>query len=1133
MNGNSDHGGIHIVTTGGDLGLSRRSVLALVGAAALAAGVSVAAGPGTAGATPARPEGFVADWFAEPRPDSRPTVLWFWNGTVTEELIRTQLADMRDKGVHEVLVFPFETAALRPEFFSEGWFTLIEFTLREAQREGMHVWLFNDSHFPSGRAGGFVVAGGRVGDRVYPPRPELGVKGVGHQHLEVVGGSSVRLAARALSVSQGRLIVDAAAFDGIRLLRAGAEWRDYDVRAKVRVERATAGLMVRSPDAANGLLVDLLSNGEVDVWRQQGGGFSLLRKGRPVDGFDPAADHLLTVSVRGPRIDVSVDEVALPPIEDGVFVAGRVGVRGTASQRSSWDSLTVHGADGAVLYAEEFGTDAALDGFDLAEPSPLIAAAARPQGSSDLASLVDLTEIARAGGMWTVPDGQWRVDLFPLRELAQGGGFGRNYLDLLDDEAVRQFLDIVPGEYLRRFPWAVGSVLRGFADDEPFIASARAHFNTVPWSPSLDDELDRLRTRPGIALTAVHEDLGADGLRLRGVFWRAVSDRFAAAYHRRQGEWVAQRGLKFISNPLWDEYGPGEQVRSAGNLNTTNQWSQVPGTDLIFDHYQRGYHRTLPRWPASTAHQLGLERVYLEAMGGTGWQVTPALTREVVGAFAVRGANHTLLHASFTDEKQIVYPPPFQPVNPWWEVSAPLNEWIGRLMEACRATAKARTVLVQPQRAAETYQDTEVIAEIDDAFRGAAHSLEDVQVDFDFLDEGALDADPALVASARPSGPRLVVGRQAYRIVVLPQTPILALGAVETLSRFVRGGGTLVAIGELPTQEAGGDHAGLRRALAELFGGRGSAHRAPDPAAAAAAVVTAGGAAAMLTPRMADVRVLRLERGGDDAFVLMNERSEAVEVTATLPGTGVPEIWDPDTGAVAPAGVWRSAAFPGRREGGTAVSLRIEPKATQLVVLRAAREPVHAVSASAPVERVRTEGRQVVATVRVDAPGPVTVIATDGRRRYRGSVEVSDPLDPIPLDGEWTFGFDRAGAPVTARPLGSWTEVDSNHSGSARYEKEIALDPEDLAGRGWDLDLGEVHEVAEIVINGVEAGSRLWSPYRADVTQALRAGHNVVRIRVTNTGANARGQALESGLIGPVFLRPRRLVDVVLTPAPG
>jgi hypothetical protein len=99
---------------------------------------------------------------------------------------------------------------------------------------------------------------------------------------------------------------------------------------------------------------------------------------------------------------------------------------------------------------------------------------------------------------------------------------------------------------------------------------------------------------------------------------------------------------------------------------------------------------------------------------------------------------------------------------------------------------------------------------------------------------------------------------------------------------------------------------------------------------------------------------------------------------------------------------------------------------------------------------------------------------------------------------------------------------------SAWYEKEFDVDTATVSGRRWTLDLGEVREVAEIEVNGSTIGSRLWAPYRADVSATLRPGRNRVRVRVTNTGANVRGQVLASGLLGPVVLRPHRLVDVAL-----
>ncbi|WP_419993146.1 glycosylhydrolase-like jelly roll fold domain-containing protein [Streptomyces boninensis] len=1111
-----------------DRTISRRRILQLAAATGFLQLPLPATAVGSSG-------GYSADRFARPGTGSMPMVLWFWNGTVTRELVAEGLADLRAKGITEVLLFPFDTGALKPAFFSEEWFDIIGYALSEAERHAMAIWLFNDDFFPSGRAGGFVVGGGTVGGRTYKPRPDLRAKCVVRSTIEAAGGSTVKLDAQALSVAGGRLIVDAMAYDGVRVLKAGGGWDTYHVTAKVRIDKATAGLMFRCADAKNGYLADLRTDGGVDVYRQRDGAFTQLLQGKAKDGFDPQAEHEVAVSVSGDTIGLKLDGAELPQVKDGSFATGTIGVRATATQRSSWSALTVTGQDGAELYAADFDDPGSLDTFqrpgdlDLGKP---VAAAARPAGATGggtIAKMIDLSEAAQGPGEWQAPEGSWQIDLYSPRLLADESGPWRNYLDLLDEEAVRLFLDIVPGEYVRRFGKSASGVLQGFADDEPFLASADAAWGRVPWSPTLPDEIAKLAPEPGpgVILSAVHDDLGDDGRALRGAFWRAVSNRYAATYYRNLGEWTARHGLDVISNPLWDEFGPGEQLRSSGNLNTSHQWVQIPGTDHIFDHYQRGYHRTLPRWAASAAHQRGLDRAYLEALGGAGWQVAPGFAREVIGAFAVRGINKVLLHARFSDSGNVVYPPPMQQQNPWWDKSAPLNRWIGRVVEATRATAAARTALVQPQRAAECLQDSPEMAELDKAFMAAAHALEDVQVDFDFLDEGALDGDPALIEHGRPGRTGLRVGQQEYAIAVLPRTPVLSLGAAETLTEFVSLGGTLVAVGELPEHEPTGAGDRLAKALDRLFA-HPRAHRADDPAEAASAVAGAGGAAATLTPATPDVRVLRLRNDDDRSFLVTNEQGKAAEFMAEFPARGVPELWDPDTGRATPAGVWRGT------DTATSVRLRLEARATLLVVLKdAARAPAHATEANAPVEQVTADGGTATATVRVARPQTVEVTAVDGERGYRGSRTVDDPLTPVALDGDWSFRFDRDGAGTVSRPLGSWTELDAGHSGSGTYEKRFSLDGGALADRRWQLDLGEVREVAEVTLNGRQLPARLWAPYRLDITEALRAGANTLSVRVTNTGANAHGDAVPSGLLGPVRLRPERLVRVRLTETRG
>jgi hypothetical protein len=80
------------------------------------------------------------------------------------------------------------------------------------------------------------------------------------------------------------------------------------------------------------------------------------------------------------------------------------------------------------------------------------------------------------------------------------------------------------------------------------------------------------------------------------------------------------------------------------------------------------------------------------------------------------------------------------------------------------------------------------------------------------------------------------------------------------------------------------------------------------------------------------------------------------------------------------------------------------------------------------------------------------------------------------------------------------------------------------------LDLGSVRELAKVVVNGHQPQMLDWSPYVVDVTDQLRPGENTVAVTVTNTQTNAiEGRANPSGLLGPVSLRPQRVVDVALT----
>jgi alpha-L-rhamnosidase/F5/8 type C domain len=151
------------------------------------------------------------------------------------------------------------------------------------------------------------------------------------------------------------------------------------------------------------------------------------------------------------------------------------------------------------------------------------------------------------------------------------------------------------------------------------------------------------------------------------------------------------------------------------------------------------------------------------------------------------------------------------------------------------------------------------------------------------------------------------------------------------------------------------------------------------------------------------------------------------------------------------------------------------------------------------------------------------------------------------LSGEWLVKFQlNRGAPAEANfnTLTSWSNnTDAGikyFSGTGNYFKTI-LAPDNWFKTGnhlW-IDLGDVKNLAEILVNGKSLGIVWRKPYRIDVTDALKAGSNNLEIRVTNLWVNrligdqqpgtktkltyttqafyqANSPLLSSGLLGPV-----------------
>ncbi|MDR1584422.1 MAG: hypothetical protein LBS55_14415 [Prevotellaceae bacterium] len=117
---------------------------------------------------------------------------------------------------------------------------------------------------------------------------------------------------------------------------------------------------------------------------------------------------------------------------------------------------------------------------------------------------------------------------------------------------------------------------------------------------------------------------------------------------------------------------------------------------------------------------------------------------------------------------------------------------------------------------------------------------------------------------------------------------------------------------------------------------------------------------------------------------------------------------------------------------------------------------------------------------------------------------------PVELEGGWNVQFN----PKLSTPFNMEFPVLTDFSkhteyavkyfaGTADYEKIIHINADDIGkNKRTVLDLGELHDIAELTVNGKNAGVLWYPPYKADITPFLKTGDNTIVVHVTTNWAN-------------------------------
>jgi hypothetical protein len=633
----------------------------------------------------------------------------------------------------------------------------------------------------------------------------------------------------------------------------------------------------------------------------------------------------------------------------------------------------------------------------------------------------------------------------------------------------------------------------------PEYFAARRGYDLLPYLPALFD-----KDHP-------------DARDLRCDFWRTLSEMAEQEFVRPLQEWAHRRGV----TTQVEVYGT-PPVSMAGY-----RFVDIP----VGEHYEWKEFCT-SRWASSGAHLAGKPVVLAEAWTWTGLPDRFSDTLEdlklcsdlhfLCGMNALYGLTYAYSPEQLGAPGWVPYfGPATNHTSPYWPYFSYLADYVNRasyVLQQGKPVADVALYLPSEDAMAEEPPEQLLLnwavrdrlssngPPPEFRLKNALHYEADV-VKTIVTNGYSLDGvDAFTLPGLEARDARLRGGDCDFGVVVLPNLTGIDVASLRKLSEFVAQGGVLIATRRLPETAWGlsskeASQAEVRSLINELFGqlprGASLVERrhakgraiflADELGSLRAALASAHPPDIRFAEASGDIGFVHRRTADRDLFFLANtstgeQRLEAVFRT----GGRVPEIWDLRSGTTEPVPVFEPTS------GGVRLRFSLGPLESRVYCfVDSSRQPA---------------ALEAGLDLRPDQRGWRASAFSNGRfqvRRRSGPefVEVSGLPAPLVISGTWTLSFEGAGlAPVRLDDLRSWTEIPAARffSGKAVYETEIDVPTAPGQDVGALLDLGRVHETADVSVNGKPVGVAWMRPHRLDVSSALKPGRNRFRIAVTN-----------------------------------
>ena len=393
-------------------------------------------------------------------------------------------------------------------------------------------------------------------------------------------------------------------------------------------------------------------------------------------------------------------------------------------------------------------------------------------------------------------------------------------LDMLDPDACAFYVKQSYENMWKEFRDEFGKTIVSMWVDEPSFAKV-----SLPWTGILPKTYQALWGEP-FPMDRLHL-LFVDGegdrmLRLR--YWRTVLHLMKNAYFKSVRDWARANNIRF-SGHLMAEDTMESQIRATCFTMPMYKYFDIPGIDYLTDQQDWIHGEIKPEKPyetvwahyglyntplqcSSAAHQAGKDIILAEMYGVSTENMGLRDQKQLFDHFASLGINHRSVHALFYSLRgrgKRAYPPHVHDYQPYWPKYHLLTDALARETAFIRTGEPVRDILLlHPiETGFSLYhgkdmngaQDNTLLQRADGLFNQTVRALVGMQANFELGDEDTISE----MGGVSENG-EFVVGRMAYRAVIVPEMAFIRESTLTLLNAFAEAGGRILVLGERPRQ---------------------------------------------------------------------------------------------------------------------------------------------------------------------------------------------------------------------------------------------------------------------------------------------------------------------------------------------